>query len=473
LFDDGAHDDGNHGDGCYGNVFTSTLIACGNGGVPDDSKEPGERCSYVVQVAVRGVSNKEEKFARELNRAFQVYEFEQEINPDADKDELKDRWEALYGTKLGVFDRDEDPDRDNLTNFEEQRLGTDPLDPDTDDGGVLDGTEVRISRTNPLDPRDDTCPRPGELQVITSEGDEEPGVSALRPKVNTLRFPQSSAYTGIRILRGDSPATIKPYLDIDPLKLEFPGIFFDETVELGQTYYYQLQGICSLGEVTPPSPMTQGTPKEDPVPPRGYVKIAEGTVVPGVRVTLLFDTNPDNVEVMVSNDPLYQGAKFQPNPGKLNWVLEPGNGNLATVYARYRDRAGNVSDDYSATARIDEDDDLDDDRIPNAIDNCPTVPNTDQSDEDGDGVGDVCDNCLVVKNPNQRDTNIDGYGNYCDPDFDNNLIVNASDLAFFKARFFSTNPDADLNGDGIVNAADLAILKKFFFRPPGPSGLVP
>jgi hypothetical protein len=219
--------------------------------------------------------------------------------------------------------------------------------------------------------------------------------------------------------------------------------------------------------------MTQGTPKEDPVPPRGYVKIAEGTVVPGVRVTLLFDTNPDNVEVIVSNDPLYQGAKFQPNPGKLNWVLEPGNGNLATVYAKYRDRAGNVSDDYSATARIDEDDDLDDDRIPNAIDNCPTVPNTDQSDEDGDGVGDVCDNCLIVKNPNQRDTNIDGYGNFCDPDFDNNLIVNAADLGFMKTRFFSTNPDADLNGDGSVNAADLAILKKFFFRPPGPSGLVP
>ena len=473
LFDDGAHDDGNHGDGCYGNVFTSTLIACGNGGVPDDSKDPGERCSYVVQVAVRGVSNKDEKFTRELNRAFQVYEFEQEINPDEDKDELKDRWEALYGTKLGVFDRDDDPDRDDLTNFEEQTLGTDPLDPDTDDGGVLDGTEVRISRTNPLDPRDDTCPRPGELQVITSEGDEEPDVSALLPAVNSLRFSLSSAYTGIRILRGDSPRTIVPYLDIDPLKLEFPGIYFDKDVELGKTYFYQIQGICGMGEVTPPSPMTQGTPKEDPVPPRGYVIIAEGPVVPSTMVTLLFDTNPDNEEVMVSNDPLYTGGKFQPNPGKLAWELKPGNGNLATVYARYRDRAGNVSDDYSATARIDEDDDLDDDRIPNAKDNCPTVPNTDQSDEDGDEVGDVCDNCRIVKNPNQRDTNIDGYGNFCDPDFDNNLIVNAADLGFMKTRFFSTNPDADLNGDGAVNAADLSILKRFFFGPPGPSGLVP
>ena len=472
LFDDGAHDDGEHGDGCYGNVYTATLLACGNGGVPDDSKDPGVNCSYVVQVSVAGVSNKEERFTREINRAFQVYEFEQEINPDADKDELKDRWEAVYGTKLGVFDKFDDPDNDGLSNFDEQRLGTLPLVPDTDSGGVLDGTEVNIG-TNPLDPRDDTCPRPGELQVITSEGDEEPGISALRPGVNTLRFPLSKAYKAIRILRGDTPTTMKPYLELAPFELEFPGMFFDKEVVLGQTYFYQMQGLCGLGEETPPSPMAQGTPKEDPVPPRGFVKIAEGPVVPSTNVTLLLDTNPDNVEVMISNDPLYQGAKFQPNPGKTAWVLVPGNGNVGTVYAKYRDRAGNVSDDCNASAVIDKDDDLDDDGIVNLLDNCPTVPNRDQADEDKDTVGDVCDNCLVVLNSNQRDTNIDGFGNICDPDFDNNLIVNAADLSFFKTRFFSTNPDADLNGDGRVNAADLGILKRFFFKPPGPSGVVP
>jgi hypothetical protein len=190
-------------------------------------------------------------------------------------------------------------------------------------------------------------------------------------------------------------------------------------------------------------------------------------------VTLLLDRNPDNVEVMISNDPLYQGALFQPNPGETSWELKPGNGDLGTVYVRYRDRAGNVSDDYNASAVIDSDGDLDDDGVPDAIDNCPLVPNRDQADEDQDRVGDACDNCLFVRNPDQRDTNLDGYGNICDPDFDNNLIVNAADLSFMKIRFFSTNPDADLNGDGGVNAADLAILKRFFFQPPGPSGLVP
>ena len=37
--------------------------------------------------------------------------------------------------------------------------------------------------------------------------------------------------------------------------------------------------------------------------------------------------------------------------------------------------------------------DTDDDTICDEVDNCPTVPNTNQSDVDGDGVGDVCDEC--------------------------------------------------------------------------------
>ena len=92
-------------------------------------------------------------------------------------------------------------------------------------------------------------------------------------------------------------------------------------------------------------------------------------------------------------------------------------------------------------------------------------------DSDGDTLRDFVDNCIEKPNPNQRDTDNDGIGNWCDPDFDNNGIVNAADLAFFKTKFFTTDPDADLTGDGIVNAADLAILKAFFFKAPGPSGL--
>jgi hypothetical protein len=103
-------------------------------------------------------------------------------------------------------------------------------------------------------------------------------------------------------------------------------------------------------------------------------------------------------------------------------------------------------------------------------------------DVDADGVTDSADNCMLEPNgpliPDpggniQHDTDGDDFGNLCDPDFDNNLIINAADLAYMKTRFFMTDPDADLNGNGIVNAADLAIIKIMFFGPPGPSGLVP
>jgi hypothetical protein len=100
-------------------------------------------------------------------------------------------------------------------------------------------------------------------------------------------------------------------------------------------------------------------------------------------------------------------------------------------------------------------------------------PRVFDTDVDADGVADSVDNCTLAPNAAQRDTDSDGYGNYCDPDFDNNLVVNASDLAFFKSRFFTNDPDADLNGNGVANAADLAIFKSFFFRPPGPSGITP
>jgi len=152
--------------------------------------------------------------------------------------------------------------------------------------------------------------------------------------------------------------------------------------------------------------------------------------------------------------------------------------------------------------------DADADRVLNDDDNCPNDANPLQDNNDGDAEGDVCDldddndglsdvdesvlgsdpwepdtdedgvidgsdNCLLSWNTAQTDSDSDGYGNQCDPDFDNNLLVNAEDLAYLKSNFLSIDPLADLNDDGIVNAGDLAILKPMFFEQPGPSGLLP
>jgi hypothetical protein len=92
-------------------------------------------------------------------------------------------------------------------------------------------------------------------------------------------------------------------------------------------------------------------------------------------------------------------------------------------------------------------------------------------DQDGDGVSDEVDNCTLVPNPDQRDTDGDGYGNVCDADLNEDGMVNFQDLAVFRQKFASGDPDADFDGNGIVNFADLARLRVLFLKPPGPSGL--
>jgi len=50
------------------------------------------------------------------------------------------------------------------------------------------------------------------------------------------------------------------------------------------------------------------------------------------------------------------------------------------------------------------------------------------TDADGDGIDDSLDNCILEYNPDQADADGDGYGNLCDADFNNDCIVNMTDL---------------------------------------------
>lgn len=70
-------------------------------------------------------------------------------NSDTDNDEMRDGWEAYYGTKPTDFDSGEDPDYDNLTNIQEWENKTHPTNPDTDFDALLDFDEI-VMGTDPL-----------------------------------------------------------------------------------------------------------------------------------------------------------------------------------------------------------------------------------------------------------------------------------------------------------------------------------
>lgn len=103
------------------------------------------------------------------------------------------------------------------------------------------------------------------------------------------------------------------------------------------------------------------------------------------------------------------------------------------------------------------------------------VIEVEDTDSDGDGVFDAVDNCTLVVNADQTDSNGDGIGNACDADFDNNCVINFTDITAFVPAFNSSvgdpnyDPDIDINSDGAIAFIDFITLTNSFLEEPGPS----
>jgi hypothetical protein len=66
--------------------------------------------------------------------------------------------------------------------------------------------------------------------------------------------------------------------------------------------------------------------------------------------------------------------------------------------------------------------DVDDDGVADALDNCPTLANSDQANADDDGFGDACDTCPMTASSSVHNEDRDRFGDDCDlcpgtPDF--------------------------------------------------------
>jgi hypothetical protein len=152
--------------------------------------------------------------------------------------------------------------------------------------------------------------------------------------------------------------------------------------------------------------------------------------------------------------------------------------------------------------------DSDGDGVPDGSDNCPLAPNPTQSDADGDGLGDACDNCPYWPNPTQAlppwfvppgDSDCDGWtdadegvigtdpGKLCadtsvpddedpdlwPPDFDDNQVINISDVGKLLPPTFGTtvppmSPRRDIVPNGVINISDVGkILPPLFGKTCG------
>jgi hypothetical protein len=102
--------------------------------------------------------------------------------------------------------------------------------------------------------------------------------------------------------------------------------------------------------------------------------------------------------------------------------------------------------------------DGDGDGVPDADDNCPLVPNADQSNNDNDAQGDACDadddndgvpdaddNCDFTPNPGQQDFDMDGIGDACDeligPPVSKDQCKNGGWMLFNVPRAFKNQGD--------------------------------
>lgn len=142
------------------------------------------------------------------------------------------RWGARVPPALQVSGGEIDSDGDGLFDREEQEIGTDPYDPDTDKDGLTDFQEVRLYQTDPLNPDTDMDGLTDGAEVNVYKTDP------LKPDTDA-----GGVRDGHEVIE-DGTDPLNPH---DDLQLYILNIEFDyDKADLKPQYYKQLDAIVKV-----------------------------------------------------------------------------------------------------------------------------------------------------------------------------------------------------------------------------------
>ncbi|MFH1634376.1 MAG: choice-of-anchor X domain-containing protein [Chloroflexota bacterium] len=331
LRDDGEHGDGAAGDGIYGFVYPKTTV--------------GGPYNVTIVAAFPDPTNPAQNLVRAWYGSFYV----QGDDESQDDDPFPSWWEREYP----CMDPDEynstqeDYDKDGLINVGEWENGTNPCDPDTDDGGEMDGSEVNGGR-DPLYPPDDK----------------------VRPILNFSFRPLNG---GI-LIRWSRPLSytvmLVDYGGRGPIDIGRTGAY-TLPLENGKPYTVTLQGSNADGEGAPTSPQMV-MPKLDPDPPSGFIQVnggapqtfsrevilnvnasdalLDGLPYPGSAASIANAYTKDNLvsadtQMRFTNDTGEGWSPWEPYAPEKPWALDAdcAQGTSCVVYAQFKDGAENES----------------------------------------------------------------------------------------------------------------------------------
>jgi hypothetical protein len=331
LYDDGLHGDGAAGDGFFAGLYTLVTqaleVAPVDEGVPNPPP-PVDEAAYRVNLLATL-----DEIRREAQGSFAVLEGADGNNDGVPDDFINEHCPSAPNS---------DADLDQLDCSDEYFTGTDPNNSDSDFDGESDESEAIRHGLDPLTAGDDVIEAPEFVQPIAQDG------SVL------LTYDVKAAYASMLAYR--APSAAGPWTLISA-SLPLTGEYTDSSVTNDTTYYYCIQAIDG-GDHWSAVVCSEGvTPRVDPIHPEAFVLINDGAAsTTDTNVSLSFlpkteefegtaggdDSFDDITEVLLSNDPSFAGAVWQPFAQDIAWELLPGFG-LRTVYVQFRDVNGNES----------------------------------------------------------------------------------------------------------------------------------